>query len=173
MESVSHFHCKSFLAGCQGCAPILLFPATWLFTSLRAPVRCSHLHLTQSRGHEGYSSLVLSVLCFRAGMWHRLAYNSCMEVGVRGLSPRPLSNKTPRTDALAAVSTAVQPLGSLCPVYPFLGVKETKRVLQLAVGVLGTGEGKAYLPGLQLGKHSFPGYRMKTAGEKGGAGIRC
>lgn len=116
---------------------------------------------------------MLSALCFRAEEWHRLAHNSSMEMGAWGLSPRPPSNETPGNDALAAVSPAVQPLGSFSPVYPLLGVKETKRGLQLVVGVLGTGEGRVCLPGLQLGKHFLPGSSMSTAGEKGGAGVPC
>jgi len=62
MESVSHLHCKCFLAGCQGYAPILPFPATWLFVSLRAPVGYSHLHWTQSRDRGGHSMFVLPAL---------------------------------------------------------------------------------------------------------------
>lgn len=90
-----------------------------------------------------------------------------------GLSPRSPPNETPGNDALAAVSPAVQPLGSRSLVYPLLSVKEAKLVLQLIVGVVGTEEGRTCLPGLQLGKHFLPGYNMSTAGEKGGAGVPC
>lgn len=57
--------------------------------------------------------------------------------------------------------------------YPILGVKEAKLVLQLIVGVVGTQEGRICLFGLQLGKHFLPDYSMSTAGEKGGAGVPC
>lgn len=73
MERVSHFHCKCFLAVCQDYALILPFPTTWLFISLRAPVRCSHLHAMQSRGRVGHSSLVLLALHLeleRGTHWH-------------------------------------------------------------------------------------------------------
>lgn len=80
IENVTHFHCKCVLAGCQGQVPILPFPATWLFLSLRAPVSRSHLHLAQRGAQQPELSVSPSGSVAQTGT------NSCVEVGAWGLS---------------------------------------------------------------------------------------
>lgn len=163
-SALSDRKCESFslqVFSCRvpGLCTHLPFPTTCLFISLRAPVQHSHLHLMRDR--EGCSSLS-SPCCLRAGAWRRPAHAPLRRWEHGGSHPEPhLMGPLEMMQLCLPLFSRWAPLA---PPYPLLGVKETKRVLQLVVGVLESGEETVCSPGPRLGKRFPPGHSTAPQG---------